>query len=51
MHWAAVLLLCTVLAPSGWAATIYNNVSRYDVNGKIIDCHSGAWCSLRLRRG
>ena len=35
----AVVLV--VVAVGAEAATFYNNISRVDVNGNIIDCHSG----------
>ena len=36
-----LLLCCGLYAASATPVTIYNNASRVDVNGNIIDCHSG----------
>ena len=36
-----LLLVLLLAAAAAHAATFYNNVSRTDVAGNIIDCHSG----------
>ena len=40
-NFGAMLLALLLAAVSVHAATFYNNISRTDVDGNIIDCHSG----------